>query len=50
MAGTVLIGLALNALLGWWRVEDIAALLFRIWLARETWEAFEEARGDRNEE
>jgi divalent metal cation (Fe/Co/Zn/Cd) transporter len=44
MAGTVLIGLALNALFGWWWVENIAALVFLVWLARETWEAFEEAR------
>jgi len=46
MAGTVLIGLALNALFGWWWIEYVAALLFLVWLARETWEAFEEARSD----
>ena len=46
MAGTVLIGLALNALFGWWWIEDIAALLFLVWLVRETWEAFEEARSE----
>ncbi len=44
MAGTVLIGLLLNYLFGWWWIEDVAALVFLIWLARETWEAFEEAR------
>ncbi|MDR3577881.1 MAG: cation transporter [Anaerolineaceae bacterium] len=44
MAGTVLIGLALNALFGWWWAENAAALLFLVWLVRETWEAFEEAR------
>ncbi len=49
MAGTVLTGLALNALWGWWWVENIAALLFLIWLLRETWEAFEEAKTVRNE-
>jgi divalent metal cation (Fe/Co/Zn/Cd) transporter len=43
MAGTVLIGLLLNFLLGWWWIEDIAALVFLIWLGRETREAFEEA-------
>ncbi len=43
MAATVLLGLALNVLLGWWWLEDAAALLFLAWLARETWEAFEEA-------
>jgi divalent metal cation (Fe/Co/Zn/Cd) transporter len=42
MAGTVLIGLLLNALFHWWWVEDVAALAFLFWLARETWEAFEE--------
>jgi divalent metal cation (Fe/Co/Zn/Cd) transporter len=44
MAGTVLAGLLLNTLFGWWWVEDVAALLFLVWLVRETWEAFEEAR------
>ena len=45
-AAAVLIGLALNALFGWWWIEDIAALLFLVWLVRETWEAFEEARSE----
>ncbi len=44
MAGTVLLGLAANAIIGWWWAESIAALLFLMWLARETMEAFEEAR------
>jgi divalent metal cation (Fe/Co/Zn/Cd) transporter len=44
MAGTVLVGVGLNALFGWWWVEDAAALVFLFWLGRETWEAFEEAR------
>jgi len=44
MAGTVLVGLVLNMLFGWWWVEYAAALLFLFWLVRETWEAFEEAR------
>lgn len=44
MAGTVLVGLALNALFHWWWAEDIAALVFLFWLGRETWEALEEAR------
>jgi divalent metal cation (Fe/Co/Zn/Cd) transporter len=44
MAATVLIGLALNAAFHWWWVEDAAGLLFLFWLARETWEAYEEAR------
>ncbi len=46
MAGTVLVGLVFNALFGWWWVENIAALVFLVWLLRETWEAFEEARGE----
>ncbi|MBV9278882.1 MAG: cation transporter [Chloroflexi bacterium] len=44
MAGTVLAGLVLNAALGWWWAEDVAALAFLVWLAGETWEALEEAR------
>jgi divalent metal cation (Fe/Co/Zn/Cd) transporter len=44
MAGTVLVGLGLNMLFGWWWVEYAAALLFLFWLVRETREAFEEAR------
>jgi divalent metal cation (Fe/Co/Zn/Cd) transporter len=44
MAGTVLVGLALFALFGWWWVDKVAALLFLVWLGRETWEAWEEAR------
>ncbi len=46
MAATVLIGLALNAVLGWWWVESLAALVFLFWLVGETREALEEARGD----
>jgi divalent metal cation (Fe/Co/Zn/Cd) transporter len=43
MAGTVLAGLTLNSLFGWWWVENVAALLFLVWLVRETWETFEDA-------
>ena len=42
MAGTVLLGLALFALFGWWWVDKAAALVFLVWLGRETWEAWEE--------
>ena len=45
MAGTVLVGLALNLLFHWWWIEDVAALAFLFWLGRETWEAFTERRG-----
>ena len=41
MAGTVLVGLALFALFGWWWVDKLAALLFLYWLVRETWEMWE---------
>lgn len=44
MAGTVLIGLVLNALFHWWWAEDVAALVFLFWLIRETREAFEETQ------
>jgi len=44
MAGTVLIGLLLNALFHWWWAESIAALVFLYWLFGEAKEAFEEAR------
>jgi divalent metal cation (Fe/Co/Zn/Cd) transporter len=49
MAGTVLVGLLLNALFGWWWSEYAAALLFLVWLIRETVEAFEEAREEKRE-
>jgi divalent metal cation (Fe/Co/Zn/Cd) transporter len=44
MAGTVLLGLLLNAVFRWWWVEDVAALAFLVWLGRETVEALREAR------
>jgi len=50
MAGTVLVGLVLNILFGWWWVEYIAALVFLVWLLRETMEAFEEVKEKRKEE
>lgn len=49
MAGTVLVGLGLNAFFGWWWAEDIAALAFLFWLGREAWEAFDEAREDEDD-
>lgn len=39
MAATVLVGLVLNGLFHWWWAEDLAALLFLVWLLRETREA-----------
>jgi divalent metal cation (Fe/Co/Zn/Cd) transporter len=44
MAGTVLVGLVLNALFGLWWAEYLAALMFLVWLVKETLEVFEEAR------
>jgi divalent metal cation (Fe/Co/Zn/Cd) transporter len=38
MAGTVLLGLVLFALFGWWWVDKVAALVFLYWLGRETLE------------
>jgi divalent metal cation (Fe/Co/Zn/Cd) transporter len=50
MAGIVLVGLVLNSLLGFWWAEYIAALVFLIWLTKETWEIFQEAREENREE
>ncbi len=50
MAGTVLAGLIFNILFGLWWVEYIAALVFLVWLFRETLEVFAEAREDKNEQ
>jgi divalent metal cation (Fe/Co/Zn/Cd) transporter len=44
MAATVLAGLVLNAFFHWWWAEDVAALVFLVWLVGETREAFEEVR------
>ena len=44
MAATVLVGLSLNGLFGWWWAEDVAALGFLFWLVKENWEAFQETR------
>ena len=50
MAGTVLLGLVLNTFVGWWWIEYVAALVFLVWLVRETREVVQEAKresGDR---
>lgn len=44
LAGTTLVGVALDALTGWWWVEYLAAFALLFWLAREALEAFESAR------
>lgn len=40
----LLVGLALNALLGWWWADPLAALAMVIFIVREGWEAIEEGR------
>lgn len=46
---TLLSGLALNALLGWWWADPVAALLMLPVLLREGWEAFRESNEGREE-
>ncbi|HEY2592700.1 MAG TPA: cation transporter [Chloroflexota bacterium] len=50
MAAAVLVGVGLNAALGWWWAENIAALVFLVWLARETREALDAARNAESDE
>ena len=50
MAGTVLLGVALNFFLGWWWAEYLAALVLLIWLVPETREAILHARGEEPED
>jgi divalent metal cation (Fe/Co/Zn/Cd) transporter len=49
MAGTVLVGLVLNTLFGWWWAEYLAALVFLVWLIKETVEVFEGTREKKNQ-
>ena len=49
MAGAVLMGVLLNTLFHWWWAEDVAALVFLIFLFQETREALEEARGNEDD-
>jgi len=41
---TVLLGLVLNALFGWWWADPVAALVMVYFVVREGWEAVQEAR------
>jgi divalent metal cation (Fe/Co/Zn/Cd) transporter len=50
MAATVLVGVALNAMVGWWWAENIAALVFLVWLSQETREALAAARHAESDE
>jgi len=45
MAGTLLVGLALRAMFGWWWADPLAALGIVYLIVREGWEAIEVARG-----
>ncbi len=45
MAATLLIGLGLRALFGWWWADPLAALGIVYFVVREGWEAIEAARG-----
>lgn len=44
MAGTLLVGLLLNAVFAWWWADSVAALALVYWLAHEAGEALEGAR------
>lgn len=48
MAATLLVGLALNALFGWWWADSAGALVFLYWLLPEAREAIEGARAGRD--
>lgn len=45
MAWTVLIGVVVTALFGWWWVDSIVALALVYFVVKEGWEAVQEARG-----
>ena len=47
MAGTLLVGLVLNALLKWWWMDSLAAFALLYWLTREAREALAGARAGR---
>ena len=43
---TLVLGLGLNALFGWWWADPVAALAMVYFLIKEGWEAIEEGRGE----
>jgi divalent metal cation (Fe/Co/Zn/Cd) transporter len=45
LAWTVLAGVGLTALLGWWWIDSIAVLGLAYFVVKEGWEAVQEARG-----
>ena len=48
MAGTLLVGLTLNALFGWWWADSLAAVSLLYWLVPEAREAIEGARSGKD--
>jgi len=46
---TLLVGLAANALFGWWWADPVAALAMVYFLVKEGWEAISEGRGETEE-
>jgi divalent metal cation (Fe/Co/Zn/Cd) transporter len=46
LSGTLLIGLGLNAWLGWWWADAAAALAMVPFIVWQGWDAFSEARSD----
>ncbi|WP_067620525.1 cation diffusion facilitator family transporter [Alicyclobacillus acidiphilus] len=48
MAWTVLAGVVFTALLGWWWIDSIAALVLVYFVVKEGWEAIQEARDKEN--
>ncbi len=49
LSGTLLLGLALNGLLGWWWADPVAALVMTVFIAREGIEALTESRSEPND-
>ena len=50
MSVTLLVGLLLNSLFGWWWADSLAALAMIWWIRGEAAEALEAARSGRREE
>jgi divalent metal cation (Fe/Co/Zn/Cd) transporter len=50
LSATLLAGLALNALLGWWWADPLAALAMIFWIRGEAAEALEDAKTGRHED
>lgn len=48
MSWILIAGVALTAVLGWWWIDAVAALALVYYVAKEGWEAVEEARGHKD--